>query len=230
MARTLVPTTEVTPPKATLTTSLTGTNNDLVFTAAEGGSWGNAIQVAYIDPGGTTAALSVVVGGFLITVNLARAASAIVTTANDILAAVQANLDAQALVGVALAGSNDGTGVVTALSAASLAGGSYATTLPAATNGDSTNGHYITGNAGDTAIKVISSDGSARNVTVKRSPILRPGAPPSDEVISVPAGATVELGCFPPSEFNQNRAGDVYFDPAVSNTLDFIAYKVPKAA
>lgn len=229
MARTLVPVTDITPPKATLTTSLTGTNNDLVFTAKRGGSWGNSIQVAYIDPGGTTATLSVVVSGFLITVNLARASSAITTTANDILAAIARAADASALVDVATASSNDGTGIVTALTATSLAGGSYGTTLPAVTNGDSTNKHYFTGNDGQVVLQVVSSDASTRTVTIKRASSFQGGVPASDEVYSVLAGATVELGPFSTAEFNQNAAKDVYFDPSVSNTLDFRAYRVARA-
>lgn len=229
MARTQVPVTDVTPPKATLTTALTGTNNDLLFTAKKGGTWGNAIQVEYIDPGGATATLSVVVRGFVITVNLGRATSAINTTAAALMAAVQANLDAAQLVDVANAPSNDGTGLVTALSATALAGGTYGLALPAVTNGDAANDHYLTGNDGQVILQVVSSDAGAQTVTIKRSPLLRAGAPPADEVISVAAGATMELGPFPTSEFNQNRAGDVHFDPSVSDTLDFRAYRVPKA-
>jgi hypothetical protein len=47
MARTIVPVTDATPTKASLTTALTGTNNDLIFTAKSGGQWGNSIQVEY---------------------------------------------------------------------------------------------------------------------------------------------------------------------------------------
>ena len=89
MARTNVPVTDLSPAEATLTTALAGSNNDLLFTATHGGTWGNAIQVAYIDPGGTSADLGVVVSGFLITVNLGRAASAITTTADTIASAMR---------------------------------------------------------------------------------------------------------------------------------------------
>jgi len=234
VARTVVPVTDLTPAKATLTTSLTGTNNDLVFTAKRGGTWGNSIQVAYIDPGGTSADLSVVVSGFLITVNLARAASAISSTAAAISMAIAANLDAAALVDVANASANDGTGIVTALTATNLSGGVWAVTLPAVTNGDATNDHYFTGNDGKVILQVVSSDAGAQTVTIKRSPILSGGVPASDEVVSVAAGATREIGPFAEAEFNQNKrtstsGGDVYFDPSVSNTLDFRAYRVSQA-
>jgi hypothetical protein len=227
MARTAVPVTELTPAKAALTTALAGANNDLVFTAKKGGTWGNSIQVAYIDPGGTTATLSIVVTGFLITVNLGRTASAIDTTATALSTAIAASADASALVTVANSGADDGTGLVIALTATSLAGGEWAVTLPAVTNGDATNDHYVAGGAdGKTAVRVVSSDAGSQTVTVKRSPLLRAGAPPSDEVITVAAGATRELGTFPAAEFRQNAAGDLYFDPSVSNTLDFVAYRV----
>lgn len=230
MARTAVPVTNLTPALASLTTALAGTNNDLVFTARKGGTWGNSIQVAYIDPGGVSATLSVVVSGFLITVNLGRAASAINTTSAAITAAIQASSDANTLVSVANSGADDGTGLVIALAATNLSGGTYGVALPAATNGDATNAHYFTGNDGKVILRAISSDGSSRTVTISRSPTLRLGAPPSDEVVTVAAGATLELGPFPTSEFNQNLAGDVYFVGSVSNTVDFLAYRVTQAS
>lgn len=228
MARVNVPVTDLAPVKASLTTSLAGSNNDLVFTAKKGGTWGNSIQVAYIDPGGTTATLGVVVSGFLVTVNLGRTSSAIDTTANAIVTAIARAADAAALVDVTNASSNDGTGIVTALTATSLAGGTYAVALPAVTNGDSTNKHYLTGNDGQVMLQVVSSDASSRTVTVKRAPSYGGGVPASDEVVTVAAGVTMEIGPFSPGEFNQNTAKDVYFDPSVSNTLDFRAYRVAR--
>jgi hypothetical protein len=110
---------------ATATTSLTGNNNDLVFTAVPTGNTGNGITVTYVDPGGTTATLGVVVDiqERAITVNLGRAASAINSTAGAIATAIAANTDAAALVTVANASANDGTGLVTAMSALTLTGG-----------------------------------------------------------------------------------------------------------
>jgi len=226
MARTLVPVTDITPPKASLTTALAGANNDLVFTAKKGGTWGNSIQVEYIDPGGTTATLSVVVSGFLITVNLARVASAISTIASDISTAIAASRDASDMVTVANSGADTGAGLVIALSATNLSGGSYGTVLPAVTNGDATNDHYFTGNDGRVVLQVVSSDAGAQNVTIHYGARAVPGLTTTPEVRSIAAGVTVELGPFPIAQFNQNAAGDVYFDPAVSNTLDFRAYRV----
>ncbi len=113
---------------ASLTTALTGTNNDLVFTAKTAGVAGNSISVTYVDPGGTTATLGVVVTGKDIVVNLGRAASAINTTATALKAAVDGDAGASALVSVANAGSDNGSGLVTALTKTNLSGGgtSYA--------------------------------------------------------------------------------------------------------
>src|SRR5574339_1253901 len=131
MTRVLVPTTDVTPPRATLTTSLTGSDNDLKFTAKRGGSWGNSIRVRYVDPGAPSATLSVDVDGFDITVNLATDGSSVITsTANEVAAALVSNDYATRLVDVELAPSNSGAGVVTALSFTALAGGSYGVTDP----------------------------------------------------------------------------------------------------
>lgn len=119
-------TTSTTPAGAysSLTTALAGTNNDLTFTAKRKGVAGDSIRVRYVDPGAPDAALSVVVAGTDITVNLATdGTSVITTTAADIAAAIAASLDANALVGVANAGGNDGTGLVIALAYTPLSGG-----------------------------------------------------------------------------------------------------------
>jgi len=104
-----------------LKTALSGSNNDLVFMARVAGST-PTVRIAYVDPSANNAALGIVVSGQDITVNLATGvAGAITTTAAQIKAAIEANAEANALVAVALAPSNDGTGVVTALSQATLA-------------------------------------------------------------------------------------------------------------
>lgn len=109
---------------ATLSTNLTGSNNDLIYTARDFGTAGNSTTVAYADPGGNNAALSVSVSSAAITVNLATGSGgAITSTAAQVKAAIEASAAASALVSVALKTSNDGTGVVTALSATNLAGG-----------------------------------------------------------------------------------------------------------
>lgn len=107
---------------ASLTTTLAGANNDLIFTARAAGYGGNTITVRYVDPGGVSAVLGVTVVGSAITVNLGRAASAINSTAAAVAAAIAASVAANALVSVANATANDGTGLVTALVATPLAG------------------------------------------------------------------------------------------------------------
>lgn len=56
---------------STLSTSLVGADNDLVYTALTKGVAGDSISIAYVDPGTPSAALSVAVVGDAITVNLA---------------------------------------------------------------------------------------------------------------------------------------------------------------
>lgn len=228
MPRVQIPVTDVGAQAATLTTALAGSDNDLTFTARKGGSWGNDVQVAYVDPGGATASLSVVVSGPLITVNLARAASAIITTANDIKTAIERKPDARALVEVELAGAA-GTGIVTALAATSLAGGSYGVTNPGLTNGDSSNDHYYVDPTGEVELEIVSTDAGAQSVSVHYAPRPGDGVTTDPEVVPVAAGATVIAGPFPAALFNQNAEGHIYVDPSVSNTLDFRARKVARA-
>lgn len=108
---------------ATLTTSLTGTNNDLKYTAAAATSGGNDTRVRYVVSGNNTA-LSVSVSGSDITVNVATDGSGNPTsTAAQVRTAVNASGPASALVSAADAPGNDGTGVVTALAYTNLTGG-----------------------------------------------------------------------------------------------------------
>lgn len=228
MPRVLVPTTEITPPKATLTTALAGANNDLTFTAKSGGPGGNSIRVQIVVSG--TQALAIAVQGYDIVITSASSAGSATSTAAQVLAALQANSDAMRLVDVALAAGNDGSGIVAALALTALAGGSLATAPPAQVDGDTTNGHYITANDGQTVVEVVSSDGSTRTVSIDYSPFYAPLTDVAAEVVSIPAGATRQLGPFSASAFNQNGAGDVHFTPSVATTLKFRAYKVARAA
>jgi hypothetical protein len=109
---------------ASLTTALTGNNNDMKFTAKAPGTGGNSITVAYVDPSANDATLSVSVTGSAITVNLATSSEgAITSTAAQIKAAIEASAAANALVAVAHHTGNDGSGVVIALAATNLTGG-----------------------------------------------------------------------------------------------------------
>jgi hypothetical protein len=114
--------------KATLTTALTGTNNDLTFTAVQPGADGNSITVSYVNAGGTTP-LSVdfqrPTNGPVraIVVTLATTTGTITSTAAQVRDAINNHPRAQNHVQVANAAANDGTGVVTALGATNLTGG-----------------------------------------------------------------------------------------------------------
>jgi hypothetical protein len=97
----------------------------LVVTAKTAGTAGNAITVAFVNPGTNNAALSVGVSGNAITVNLATDGSAVATsTATLVRAAILASTAAAALVDVALSGA--GSGLVAAASAVALSGGTAA--------------------------------------------------------------------------------------------------------
>lgn len=109
--------------KAALTTALAGSNNDLKFEADERGVGGNSITVAYVVSGNNTA-LSVSVSGSAITVNVATNGGGDPTsTAAQVRDAVNAHATASELVTASNAAGNDGTGVVAALSATALSGG-----------------------------------------------------------------------------------------------------------
>lgn len=110
--------------QATLSTTLTGNNNDLVFTAVPPGEDGNAITVAYVDPAANDAALSVTVLGNAVTFHLATGSGgAITSTGDDLKTALLASAAASLLVTATDKAANDGSGVVTALAATPLASG-----------------------------------------------------------------------------------------------------------
>ena len=100
---------------------------------------GNNITVRYVDPAANSQTLYVKVDGQAITVYLAtNGGGTITSTAAQVAAAIAAHPLANALVSVANAGGNDGTGVVTALSATNLSGAAVAgrdITVNSATNG-----------------------------------------------------------------------------------------------
>ena len=108
---------------AELTTALAGTNNDVVYTAVTRGAAGNSIRVRYVVSGNNTP-LTVSVSSLDITVNVATDGSAVATsTADQVKTAIEASAPAAALVTVADAASNDGSGVVAALAYTNLAAG-----------------------------------------------------------------------------------------------------------
>src|SRR5947207_6970155 len=78
------------PVAASLTTILSGANNDLVYTARTAGAAGNSISVTYVDPG-VTSSLSISVAGSAVTVDLGRNGSTITSTAADVRSALAAD-------------------------------------------------------------------------------------------------------------------------------------------
>lgn len=102
-------------------------NANMYATAKAAGSVGNNVSITFADPGGTTASLSVVATGTGIVVNLARANSALTTTAALAKAAIEANTDANALVSMDMDGG--GSGILNAVLKLELTGGYDAGTL-----------------------------------------------------------------------------------------------------
>lgn len=116
---------------ATLTTALTGTNNDLKFHAAKTGTAGNSVTITYVVAGNNTP-LTVSASGNAVTVNVATSgAGAATSTAAQVRNAVMnaGGLTRTLIANVENATGNDGSGTVTALSATSLTGGADARTL-----------------------------------------------------------------------------------------------------
>ncbi len=107
------------------TTALTGANNDLTWTAIAPwlGLRGEDITIEYRDPGAASQSLSIVVEGTAIIVNLATDTSGTITSTADLIkTALAAHAVAAAMVSAADAGSDDGSGVVTAMTATRLSG------------------------------------------------------------------------------------------------------------
>lgn len=118
---------ELNPVKATLTTALAGADNDLVFTAVDAGDDGNDITVTYTDPSGNSQPLVVSVSGSDIDVSVETdGGGALISTAAEVQAAIEAKAEAAALVTVANSGSDDGSGAVIAMATANLSGGGLA--------------------------------------------------------------------------------------------------------
>jgi hypothetical protein len=102
---------------AVLETTLEGTNNDLLYMAKTA----NATTIRYVDPGAPNAALAVSVTSYAVTVSLATDADgAIVSTANDVKAAVNAHAGASAVIEARSVSSDTGEGVVTAMPVTAL--------------------------------------------------------------------------------------------------------------
>jgi hypothetical protein len=231
MARVNVPVTATGFVAASLTTALSGTNNDLVFTARDGGPGGNDITVAYIVSG-TNTALAVVANGKAIVVTVATdGGGAATSTAAEVRGKIEATSDANALVSIANAASNDGLGIVAALTATALAGGTLGVLRPSQTASDATNDHIFTGNDGLVLLEVENVNASPQTVQFQLAPGVAKGLSLTGayQTETVTNGTVRVLGPFPTARFNQNAQGDVYFDPSVTTDLKFRALKAVRA-
>jgi hypothetical protein len=93
----------------------TAVNNALTFTSVSAGAVGNQTSIKLRHPQTASAALSVVVNGSAIVVNLATDSVGLVTsTATAVKAAIDAKAEAAALVTVDNTGASNGSGVVVA--------------------------------------------------------------------------------------------------------------------
>lgn len=109
---------------ASLTTAFTEPNSNLVFTACENGTDGNAIKIALVAPTTADQALNINVVGKVITVNLATDnTKAITTIANEVIEAIKETNAAKALVYAKPIQGSDGSGKVAALAETALSGG-----------------------------------------------------------------------------------------------------------
>lgn len=95
-------------------------NSAVHFTAVDGGPDGNDITITFVNPGGTSA-LDVTVSGTDITVSLETDTGVIVSTAAEVAAAVNNDVEANLLVSAMAAG--NGSTVVEAHAATALSGG-----------------------------------------------------------------------------------------------------------
>jgi len=95
-------------------------NSAVHFMALEGGPDGNDITVKFLNPGGTSA-LNVTVSGTDITVSLKTATGVIVSTALEVAAAVNNDVEANLLVSAIASG--NGSSVVEAHAKTALSGG-----------------------------------------------------------------------------------------------------------
>lgn len=107
--------------KGTLTTTLTGSNNDLVWTETDAGR-GKIKSIEYWDPGGTSATGRIENLGGHVRVYLTRSGGAITETADTIKTLLAAHTELAALIAAVDSGADDGSGAVTALAATPLTG------------------------------------------------------------------------------------------------------------
>lgn len=113
------------PVKASVTLDCTNANADISITAVDAGTAGNGIEVQLKDPAGNDKPLTVDLVDKVIVVSLATgAAGAITSTAAQVINAINASLESRKLVVATNAAGSTGVGVVNAIVATALTGGS----------------------------------------------------------------------------------------------------------
>lgn len=106
------------------TTTFSGANSNLVFTAREKGTAGNSVKVALVKVDAIDQKLAVAVANKVVTVNLATdSAKAIITTANDVIEIIMENIQARTLVDVKPAPNSNSSGLVGIMVETALTGG-----------------------------------------------------------------------------------------------------------
>jgi len=107
---------------ASLAKDFTALHADLVFTAKAGGVLGNSITIEFVDPAQEEAAEVVDVVGSAITVTL-RSVSTVLSTAAQVKTAIEGEAAADALISVAFAAGQNGSGLVEDFGPTNLAAG-----------------------------------------------------------------------------------------------------------
>jgi flagellin-like hook-associated protein FlgL len=158
---------------ASLTTDLAGADNDLNFSARAAGTEEEAIHIRYLDPGAVGQALSVSVSGREITVHLATdATGAVTSTAAQVMAAVNADVAASALVQASLAGWDDGSGRVSAMDYTPLIESQHTAltfnALKAGSDGNQIAVNYLNPGAADqeTSVAVVNAGGGNYEIRI----------------------------------------------------------------
>ena len=149
-------------------TAASGTLEGVTFTAKTAGAAGNSIQVVFENDGGESIGVSV--EGNTITVSLATSDSAITSTVNDIVSAINNNTAANALVTASGTGTSPvGTGNITLAGGANAGSGGNIDSLKVVNVDDdaTTTGGVLTQDGADAAITNINK--AIEQVSAERS-------------------------------------------------------------
>jgi hypothetical protein len=175
--------------RATGTTALSGSNNDLGFRAVNSGTGGNEISVVYYTPA-VAGPLAVGVSGSTVTVFLQSTGTSTVSTSADVLAALRANTSASRLVTPANATGNDGSGLV-ASATTQLSGGTVSGAV--SSTAAEVKGALVTSAASVLDVSIPAGDSGAGLVTTGTTALSGGTMGPFEASVSGP-GAIVQTG------------------------------------